>query len=101
MSKEKGTRYLVTRSGVQGLEKGAYIYREKLHPSLVAHVTEAPEEKEKPELEVGKPLNAAEKKAIIGKRLDELGVPYASNLGVDKMIALLPDGEAAAMGLTA
>ncbi len=92
--------YLVTRGGVLGLTVGQRIQRENLHPSLEAHVTLVPDEKEDgggAKLEVGKPLNATEKKAIIGKRLEELGIVYSADLSVVKMLELLPAGEAEAI----
>ena len=78
-----------------GVEKGAVVQLEKLHPSLKSHVRKL-SDKASAELVPATPSATSDKQArkdAITKRLDELGIEYKGNLGADKLAELLPDGE--------
>lgn len=78
-----------------GVAVGDVVKLDKVHPSLKSHVRKL-SDKASAELVPATPTATSEKQArkdAITKRLDELGIEYKGNLGVDKLAELLPEGE--------
>lgn len=68
---------------------------DELHPALKSNVRLMPQQagQEVAPEKAPDEMDNKQRKAIISDRLDELGIEHKGNLGVDKLAALLPDGE--------
>ncbi|EJA3078712.1 hypothetical protein MYD35_004113 [Cronobacter sakazakii] len=87
-------KYEVTKPW-HGVSLGDVVELENLHPSLKSHVRKL-SGKASAELTPATPDASTDKQArkqAITKRLDDLGIEYKGNMGVDKLAGLLPEGE--------